>query len=313
MKVLIRSFVDDISVISGIIHRLRDLEAEALLWGESFTPLNPNTNERYSFEDRVRSVDAAIIVLGGKQKQNALDDLMEHVGRETLNYECALMSGMLTPDNCCFVITNEKVNIPSNLMNFRKIYLDHETSNEDLSHWIRSIKLKKNKINNSSLKTPFIVTLETALSHVVNEQNDFNHVRVFALSAIKSAGLLSNSFIKMGMATVLLREFTIVDEFLQESMEETIDKSIEIWEMMNKQGVIGELNVMRFDFHPTTELYIFDNRYVILGNVYFDLKNGEYTFDNEEVLLIDSSSDGGAIFIDKCITHFDKLAEIYRV
>lgn len=312
MKVLIRSYIDDINVISRIIHTLSKLGAESLLWGENFTPLNVYTNERYTFEERVHSAEAAIVVIGSKQKQNAIDDLMEHVGRETLNYECALLSGILTPDNWCVVFTNEKVEIPSNLRNIRKIRFDQATIDEDLSKWIRNIKSKKSNMDNSSITTPCLVSIESALSHIINDQNEYNHVRVFALSTIKSTELLLNSFIKIGMATVLLREFTIVDEFLQESMEESINHSIELWKKMNNQGITRELSILRFDFHPTTELYIFDNRYVILSNLYFDFKKGEYTFDNKEVLLINSSSEGGEIFIEKCISHFDKLAEIYR-
>ena len=118
--------------------------------------------------------------------------------------------------------------------------------------------------------------------------------------------------IKAKKATILLREFTDIDAFFQLSMEDSIDKSIDIWEKMHESGSINNMELLRYGFHPTTGFYIFDNRYVIMGNVYFDIKNEEYTFDNKEVLLIDSLGDEGKVFIDKCISHFDKLAEIYR-
>ena len=240
------------------------------------------------------------------------DELVFLDGEKYLFYECGVISGILTLEKCCIVLTNEKVLSPYRLTNYKKIYLDHATTQEDLYNWIKNVKSKINSDSKrSSRKIPYLVPIETAFSHIIDEQKKFKHVRVFALSTIKSATLLLKSSIKIEKATILLREFTIVDEFLQPSMEDSINESIELWEKIHESGSINNLELLRFDFHPTTGLYIFDEQYVVVGNVYFDVRKEEYSFDNKEVLLIDSTSDIGKQYINKCISFFDRLIEIY--
>lgn len=41
------------------------------------------------------------------------------------------------------------------------------------------------------------------------------------------------------------------------------------------------------------------------------INKGKEISETKDVILIDSSSESGKQFIDKCISHFDKLAEIY--
>ena len=72
-----------------------------------------------------------------------------------------------------------------------------------------------------------------------------------------------------------------------------------------------DLEVLRFDFHPTYGIVIFDNSYAIWDNFYFDFKTEKYSFD-KNVLLIDISSEVGRELINNSISSFDNLADNYR-
>ena len=176
--------------------------------------------------------------------------------------------------------------------------------------WIDSIS-DNEEFKMNSQTTTNITTLENALSSVVNSNIKYNNVRVFSFSSKEGAKIL-NSYenLKIENATILLRAFTMVDKFLQLSVEETINESVELWNRMSKSGKVENLQIIRFDFHPTYDIYIFDDRYAIWRNLYYDFKNGEYFYD-DEVLLIDSSYEFGKHFINKNIISFDRLVDNY--
>lgn len=180
-----------------------------------------------------------------------------------------------------------------------------------INRWIDGISVNK-KNDKLYAMNSIQFSLEKAMYVVLNNQKSFDNVRVFSFSTTPKARYMSIlNAMKIKKATILLREFTIIDEFLQLSEEKSFSESIDLWKKMKESGTIDVLEIYRFDFHPTYCMYIFDDRYVIWGNLYYDFKKEKYSFD-KDVLLIDSSTNFGKLFIKKSIYSFDKLTENYR-
>ncbi len=252
-----------------------------------------------------QSVDAAIFVTapdGGKKTIRSDEEEWK-----TIIFECGMLMGVVSHNNVCVIGNSIDDSTPSFFDSVNKLIV---SDTQDIIKWVNTIRPMSPKII-SKPKGTHLIPWDEAFSYIFNHQKEFDNVRVFALSTLNSPGLMIKSDIKIKKATLLLREFSIVDEFLQLSAEKNIDLSIELWERMYERKIINDLDIIRFDFHPTSEMFIFDNQFIVLADLYFDIKKGEYSFDREEVFLFDSSSDLGEQFIDKCISHFDKLAEIY--
>ena len=182
-----------------------------------------------------------------------------------------------------------------------------------IERWINEIeRLSMKRIKNSSPTQATTLSLEQAISIVMEKQNTFNNIRIFAFSSIRVAELLkAYANLRINKATVLLREYTLVDKYCQLSEEEHFNESTALWKQMIDSGIINDLEVLRFDFHPTYGIVIFDNSYAIWDNFYFDFKTEKYSFD-KNVLLIDISSEVGRELINNSISSFDNLADNYR-
>ena len=304
MKALVRDFSGDPEIIRRVTLQLTRRAIQSIVYDD------PSVLEYKLYIDNLSEIDIAIIILDGVLFSSENEsDALSTIAKNSI-IEVGLLDGRLSINNVCILIANSDVYLPTCFSAYTQISLGSGIAIKRFDVWLRKIKTRE--VSSPQKMTSNFVSLETALSSIVDTKKEFSNVRVFALSTIKSADILMKSGIQMKKATLLIREFTIVDEFLQLSMESSINKSIELWIKMRASGIIDELKMLRFDFHPTTGMYIFDNQFVVLGNVYFDIKKGEYSFDNREVLFIDSSSDFGKQFIHKCIAHFDKLAEIYN-
>lgn len=308
MKIFIDTNSNSPGKVAGLTKWLRNRHNDEAIYGLNFYHMLITNRRAESFVEEIQSADAAIIVLDYKD-DNHLKEFSEI--EQIALFEFGLLLGVVSQRNICYISDNS-LNVPEIYKCVRGFYYEDKTFLEDLTDWFKNIQPKKH-YNNNILppRTAYSTSWKNAFSSISKHKEGFDNVRIFALSAYNSPRLLVNNKIKIKNARLLLREFTIVDEFLQAELENSINHSIEDWKMINKIGTIDNLEILRFDFHTTNEMYIFDDKYVIWVNVYFDLQKGEY-FSNNEVFLVDSSSEIGKQYIKKCISHFDKLAEIYN-
>lgn len=250
----------------------------------------------------IELIEAAILVkpLSNSQSEYTLP-FREFV--ERMKYISSFL-----PENRICIISNEKYyDFGSKI---HRIVGNWPSVWPKIKRWIDSIRTNKKSVKFAM--NPIQLSIEKAIYLVLNNQKLFDNVRVFAFTTpLKIRYLSSMKGINIKKATVLLREFTVIDEFLNLSEEKSFNESIDFWDKMKESGLIDNLEIYRFDFHPTYCIYIFDDRYAILENFYYDLKKKEYSFD-KDVLLVDSSTDLGKLFIKKSINSFDKLVENYR-
>ena len=212
----------------------------------------------------------------------------------------------LSPEQICIIADNNGVTS----RNYHIIVGQWPRIRAKVDRWINEISIKMES-GNISFKGSKMIPFEEAISAIVKSCNRIDNLRVFSFSSKEGATLLNScKNLNIEKATILLRGFTIVDKFLQLSVEATINESIELWNRMSKTGIIKNLLILRFDFHPTYDMYLFDDRYVILRYFYYDFKSGDYSFD-DDVFVFDSSTVFGKNFINKSITSFDNLVDNY--
>lgn len=306
MKIFIDGLVAARADIDHLLHWLSTFDDVELVFGFEYIRSGLTKSKVRNLIDTVQSVDAAIFVLVPYEGEGTRD--VSDLEWMNILFECGMLLGTVSHNNIC-LITSMKGPTPPCLDILSIFHTDEKLFPSNLRLWIGHIQQKKTIITHP--QTARLINMKRAISNIVERQAAFDRIRVFALSSYLGARTLIDLGIKIEKTTLLLREFTIVDEFLQPSMEDQINSSIELWKRMNKRGIINDLEIKRYDFHPTSEMYIFDDQFIILSNVYFDIKKGEYAIDSREVFYIDSSSESGKQFIKKCISHFDKLAEIY--
>lgn len=119
--------------------------------------------------------------------------------------------------------------------------------------------------------------------------------------------------ISINHAEILLREYDNKnDEYYDQSMEGAIDNAILNWKhMIENDHKINKLDIFRFNYHPDEGYYIFDDKYLILGNLKYEMEKKEYTF-SKNVMLIDNQTETGRTWIKEYIERFEDTKRIMR-
>lgn len=260
--------------------------------------------------DIAHSVDAAIFIFAADDKTWFRGKKTDSV-RDNVILEYGLFSGVISSSNVCF-IRDKNADIPSDLQGI--VYADiakPASAHKKVVNWINKILNNNNNIVVANKGSYILSSLGTAFSTVLQKQSEFNKIRIFAISSIRSAQILrSHTEIKIKEAVVLLRKFAENDDYYQKSMDNAINTAIELWEHMNKLNNIETLSIPRFDFHPTFGFYIFDDKYLIYGNLSYFKATNKYAFD-DNVLLFDSTTEAGKQFISESTRFFDNLISNY--
>lgn len=306
-------------VFIGSSREQEDLALQVATWLENkdITPVLWNDETVFELADFTwnqlieiaHSVDAAIFIFAADDKTWFRGKETDSV-RDNVILEYGLFSGVISANNVCF-IRSKTADIPSDLQGI--IYADITKPNSartKIINWLSKIKSKQINLASSN-GTYKLASLGTAFSTVLQGQCEFRKIRIFAVSSIRSAQILrSHTEIKIRDAVVLLRKFSDNDIYYQEAMDNAIANAIELWEKMRELGNIKNLSIPRFDFHPTFGFYIFDDKYLIYGNLSYNKVSNLYAFD-DNVLLFDSTTPAGKQFIFECTRFFDNLASNY--
>ena len=119
--------------------------------------------------------------------------------------------------------------------------------------------------------------------------------------------------ISINHAEILLREYDNKnDEYYDQSMEGAIDNAILNWKhMIENDHKINKLDIFRFNYHPDAGYYIFDDKYLILGNLKYEMEKKEYTY-SKNVMLIDNQTETGRTWIKEYIERFEDTKKNYE-
>lgn len=79
---------------------------------------------------------------------------------------------------------------------------------------------------------------------------------------------------------------------------------------MEQQSNIENLQLKYFDYHPDEGFYIFDNRYLIMGYLNFNIQTLSVEF-GKEVMLIDNCTEAGKQWISAYTQRFEKIYDNY--
>lgn len=178
-----------------------------------------------------------------------------------------------------------------------------------LENWINSIRT-----NNQKKVEGFKITDLNDAFQITLKNQKIKKLRIFAISTFKSIQMfrLIND-ISINHAEILLREYDNKnDEYYDQSMEGAIDNAILNWKhMIENDHKINKLDIFRFNYHPDEGYYIFDDKYLILGNLKYEMEKKEYTF-SKNVMLIDNQTETGRTWIKEYIERFEDTKKNYE-
>lgn len=178
-----------------------------------------------------------------------------------------------------------------------------------LENWINSIRT-----NNQKKVEGFKITDLNDAFQITLKNQKIKKLRIFAISTFKSVQMfrLIND-ISINHAEILLREYDNKnDEYYDQSMEGAIDNAILNWKhMIENDHKINKLDIFRFNYHPDEGYYIFDDKYLILGNLKYEMEKKEYTF-SKNVMLIDNQTETGRTWIKEYIERFEDTKKNYE-
>lgn len=292
---------------------LEELGCYPIVWtDESVFPLG-----QYTFTSLMNIsefVDGAIFIFGADDKVWFRNESQMSV-RDNVLLEYGIFCGRLSEDRVIFLCKGNP-KIASDLTGITYADLGREYSaKKKFSNWVTNIKkeIEPNTYElNSAKHGDFLITsLFDALSIVRNNGIEFDTLRIFAISTFKSVQLLRLiPELKIKEARLLLRKYTVKDSYYDEKMQGYIQLAVKVWKVMEQQSNIEKLQLKYFDYHPDEGFYIFDNRYLIMGYLNFNIKTLSVEF-GKEVMLIDNCTEAGRQWISAYTQRFEKIYENY--
>lgn len=151
--------------------------------------------------------------------------------------------------------------------------------------------------------------IKDCISLAVANKNRFDTLRVFAstseiiLPAIRESGLHA---LKCSLMLQRLDESQGNEKAI--SMNRKCEGFIESWKGLTSpaQGILGKLDVKRYDFLPNHYFVIFGNAYLIHG-LYYPTNIEGHSVDFMEPILVDFTTASGQKLINKYIYLFDMI------
>lgn len=260
-----------------------------------------------SLEELLSKIDAAIFVFNEDDKIWYRNDTVSTV-RDNVLIEYGLFTGALSRSNVCFCCKGNP-HIASDLKGIT--YINFETPRRaevEIEEWVKglSVILRENKKIGFRTESFF-----DAITYA-QRKSDIEILRVFAISSSRFVPMLrANPNLHIKEADVLLRSFRRNEKYIDIEIKKLIDMSLISWKRLKDGGNIDVLNIYNFDYHPNSGYYIFDDQLLIIGNLYYDLSNQHYEFDNT-VLMIDDSTSYGKQAIKLFIKKFEKEKKNYE-
>jgi hypothetical protein len=129
-------------------------------------------------------------------------------------------------------------------------------------------------------------------------------LRIYAVTSQQIISFLQHSGISVERCSLLIREPVAGLPLLNSQLEATILN----WKALADQGVIGSLEIRRYDFHPLDYEAIFDSSFLING-LYHPSAAESYGVRVRRPLAVQAQSASGAAMISEHIERFDCLFE----
>lgn len=186
-----------------------------------------------------------------------------------------------------------------NSIDFNKKY----RASIELKTWLINIEQDESKDFNGCLK---FGNFNQLFAEVCNYKF-FNQLQIYAISTNKTARMLEGyDGIHINSVELLLRKYEVNDPYYSENMEKSIETTIELWREMKQNGIIDQLQIKRLNYHIDSGFYIFDNSFVIIGNLHFLYPEVKVHFDRDAILITDSTVVGKKI-INWYIEKFENI------
>lgn len=299
MRIFIGSSSERINEAKKIASWLEEIDVSVDLWTKIFMP-GHNTIDDLIAE--AQNVDAAIFVFAEDDKTWYRECVVNTV-RDNVLFEYGLFCGSISKDNVIMAVVGNPQKA-TDIIGINHVSIEKEyKAQEEIKNWCLECKKRKNTKINPTYK---VMNLSKALQYAVEKKARINTLRVFAISAFKSVQVLRlmNDSIKINHAKIMLREFKTHDDYYCESMANAINMACDSWHKMEELGSIKDLTLRFFDYHPDNGVYIFDKRILIMGNMVYNKKTKEYDFQND-VMVVENTSKEGRKIINNAINLFD--------
>ena len=111
-----------------------------------------------------------------------------------------------------------------------------------------------------------IINFAGAFQKVLENRTNVINLRIFAISTIKSAPIITSYQVNFDNVKVLLREYYEGDLYRDLSLEKRINDTIKDWKRASK---IKNLEIRRFNYNPDSGYFIVDNEFLIIGQYVF--------------------------------------------
>lgn len=301
MRIFIASSKESLDIAKKIASIIENLGHTPILWNEPGLFV-PGQYTLESLEKISQNVNAAIIVFSEDDKTWYRKEKVSTV-RDNVLIEYGLFMGVLNRERV-IVCKCGTPKIASDLLGINSIVFDKVyTSEIDIKTWIDHIQATEYTYCDSWLKFGNFNNLFSKTCSL----GYFNSLRIFAISTNRTVRILEGcEKLHIKNAEVLLRGYAPEDLYFESSMANSIETSINLWNKMCAEKVIDQLVIKKFNFHPTGGFYIFDNSFLILGNLHFTYPNVNVEFDKDSVLITDQSCIGKQI-INWYIEKFNKI------
>jgi hypothetical protein len=133
------------------------------------------------------------------------------------------------------------------------------------------------------------------------------HLRVYAVTSQQIVSFLQHSGITAERCSLLIRKPTADLPLLASQL----DASVAEWKALAGRGLVGSLQIRRYDFPPLDYEVIFDSAFMIMG-LYEPSEAHSYGTNVRSPFAIDSRSLAGAEMIAEYSSRFDYLFEWCR-
>lgn len=308
MKIFIGSSSEQKKQAEMVAGWVEEKEHEPIVWWEIFD------FGKYTMEtllEITQKVDAAVFIFGADDKTWYRGNLIEAV-RDNVIFEYGLFCGKLSKERVIILQGGKTVEITDLAgITYGKLEAKYQTK-RNFDNWIQNMSLNYIQMDNGKRNYFSVMNLSDALNYVFSQCRNFEVLRIYAVSTIKSVQMfrmLDN--LKIREARVLLREFSNVDWDREDSMVTAIDNSINNWNTMVKKHNIDLLRLSRFNYHPDRGVYIFDNKFYIEGDLYYFANLHKYEFQNK-VIVISANSDYEETWINAKIESFETIYRNYE-
>ncbi|MFC5472143.1 class I SAM-dependent methyltransferase [Cohnella suwonensis] len=158
-----------------------------------------------------------------------------------------------------------------------------------------------------------IQKLSDAFIRITSKKKEIKHLRVFAVTTNQIYTQVENLVrddVSIRKCTIMVRDFEWNDPTRNEEVVKEIDMFIKRWRQLHREGIIQELEIVRYSFLPTEYQCIFDDEYMILG-LYQPSKTDDASVTVVKPIVISKGLAEGKAIIDTYTERFDHMVAAY--